>query len=66
MASTKVVLRTAFRDSFRHGDVEITQEGTEVSSRTKADEIIESARLNGVTLYEVPADAAPEIKKEGS
>lgn len=66
MAANKVVLRTAFSDVFRVGDTEITQEGTEVSSRTKADEILEIARQNGVTLYEVPQDAAPEVKKEGS
>lgn len=66
MATTKVTLRTAFRDSFSVGDVTITQDGTELPSRKAADEVLEAARQSGVTLHEVPQDAAPEVKKEGS
>lgn len=67
MAGTKVVLRTAFNDEFHVGDVVITQEGTELPSRAKADEVLEAARQSGVTLYEVEAKpaAAAEKKNEG-
>lgn len=67
MASTKVTLRTAFNDTFRTGDIVITREGTELPSRKQADEVIETARRNGVTLYEVESpSAADEKKTEGS
>lgn len=65
MASTKVVLRTALADVFRVGDIEITHEGTELSSRTKADEVMAIAAENGVTLYEVEQPVPEAPKKEG-
>lgn len=67
MAATKVVLRTAFNDRFVVGDVVITQEGTELPSKAKADEVMETARRSGVTLYEVTPDAPAtvETKNEG-
>lgn len=62
MASTKVVLRTPFQDVFEYRDYRIVPTGTELPSRKVADEVLEAARLNGVTLYEVeePQSAAPE------
>lgn len=62
MASTKVILRTAYRDEFIVGtgkdEIRITQEGTELPSKAKADEVIEAARRSGVTLYQVENDDA--------
>lgn len=66
MASTKVVLRTAFNDEFQVGDLVITQQGTELPSRARADEVMETARRSGVTLYEVEPEAATDKKTEGS
>lgn len=69
MASSKIVLRTAFSDVFVVGEgkdeIRITQEGTELPSKAKADEVREAARRSGVTLYEVTQDAAPAAN-EGS
>ena len=69
MASTKIVLRTAFNDVFVVGEgkdeIRITQEGTELPSKAKADEVKEAARRAGITLYEVEQDAAPAAN-EGS
>jgi H2-forming N5,N10-methylenetetrahydromethanopterin dehydrogenase-like enzyme len=66
MAAAKVVLRTAFNDTFIVGDLVVTQDGTEVASRKQADDVIETARRAGVTLYEVPADETPKIEGSGS
>lgn len=71
MAGTKVTLRTAFNDEFVVGDVTITQEGTELPSRAKADEVLETARQHGVALYEVEPETdevagTPTKKTEGS
>lgn len=64
MAGTKVTLRTAFNDEFIVGGVTITQQGTTVDSRTKADEILDAAQQAGVLLFEVePSDVK---KTEGS
>jgi len=68
MAANKLVLRTAFNDRFVMGDLEITQEGTEIPSRAKADEVIEVAKRSGVTLYEVSSGdevKVAESKNEG-
>lgn len=69
MASSKVVLRTAFADTFVMGkgkdEIRITQEGTELPSKAKADEVMEAARRSGVTLYVVEDSAAPAVN-EGS
>lgn len=65
MAGTKVTLRTALNDQFIVGDIVIDQQGTEIGSRAKADEIMEAARRSGVTLYEVePADKTAASKTE--
>lgn len=65
MAGSKVVLRTAFNDEFRVGDIVITQQGTELPSRKAADEVLAAAKASRVQLFEVPADA-PVRTDEGS
>lgn len=59
----KVVLRTAFSDTFRVGDLEITQAGTEVNA-SDADALVETARVNGVQLYRVEEPAAQSAAKQ--
>lgn len=63
-----VVLRTAFNDVFRVGDVTITQAGTPVP-KAKVDEVRRAARESGVALYDVeesgPA-AGPKTEGKGN
>lgn len=69
MPSNKVILRTAFNDTFVVGagkdEIRITQEGTELPSRAKADEVMLAAQRSGVILYEVTQDAAPAANEGG-
>jgi hypothetical protein len=59
------VLRTAFSDVYRVGDLEITQAGTEVPA-SDLPKIVEEAARFGVALFEVPPDAVKaESKNEG-
>jgi hypothetical protein len=59
------VLRTAFSDVYRVGDLEITQDGTEVPA-SDLQKIVEEAARSGVALYEVPPDTAKDKTEGGS
>jgi hypothetical protein len=59
----KAVLRTAFGDTFRTGDLVITQSGTEVDESKVAD-IVKAAKQNGVTLFPVTPKAAKALDKD--